>query len=73
MFAKIKIALAAGAAVIMAILYALLQKEKAGRAEDDLAGEQAKSGVERKATSALTEGLENESTTDKPSDRGRFT
>jgi hypothetical protein len=34
MFAKIKIILAAGAAVIMAILYTLLQKEKAERADE---------------------------------------
>lgn len=56
MFAKIKIALAAGAAVVMAILYALLQKEKAERADEHAQIAEETQGTLRENAEAIAEG-----------------
>ena len=60
MFAKIKIFAAAAAGIAMAILYALLQREKKERAQDELGDEQAARAVEAKAHRKMVEGLTKE-------------
>ena len=60
MLAKIKLFLIAAGGVVMTLLYALLQKEKAARAKDELGDEQAARQVEAKAHRETLDGLQKE-------------
>ena len=60
MFAKIKIMLVAGAGIVMAILYALLQKEKAERADEHAEMAEASTDAVTKNMKAINEGQERE-------------
>lgn len=71
-FAAAKIWLFAGLAALSAILYALLQREKASRAEAEKNGLEKARETEQKATEAMTKGLENESNTNVKPDRSHF-
>lgn len=57
---KIKIALAAAMTAAIAFLYALLQKEKRERIEDELGDEQAAREVEAQAHREMIDGMQKE-------------
>ena len=59
-WAKVKLWAAAAAGIVMAVLYALLQKEKKERAQDELGDEQAARAVEAKAHRETMDGLKKE-------------
>ena len=60
MFTKIKVFFAAAGAIVMAILYALLQKEKAERAEEHEEIAEHSQKVTADATNAMVDGLTKE-------------
>ena len=60
MLTKLKLIAVAAAGAIMAILYALLQREKKARAEDELSDEQAAREVEARAHRKTLDGLQKE-------------
>ena len=60
MWTKIKLIAAAGAALLVTILYALLQREKAGRAEEHADMAEASTEAVKKNLKSINEGQKRE-------------